>query len=145
MSNSTPSRSGSAVIADGYTRDAFIQGIPFTTPDVHFSYRPILATQLAMIRREMSKASGSGLATIQAKTIEKYVSEWDIKDRDGKPLPITVTAALTVAPEIFDAVSGIMLGLRYTDISPDWPKDDDDTGSSLDEIFGKEKADVKNS
>lgn len=145
MSNSTPSRSGCAVITDGYTRSAFIQGIPFTTPDVRFSYRPILATQLAMIRREMSKASGSGLATIQAKTIEKYVSEWDVKDKDGKTLPLAVAEILTVAHEIFDAVSGIMLGLRYTDISPDWPKDDDDSGSSLDEIFGKESADVKNS
>ncbi|MBS0207147.1 MAG: hypothetical protein JSS49_30090 [Planctomycetes bacterium] len=143
--SSIPSRSGSAVISDGYTRQAFIQGIPFTTPDVHFSYRPILAAQLAMIRREMSKASGSGLAVIQAKTIEKYVSEWDIKDANGVSLPITSAAAMNIAPEIFDAVSGIMLGLRYTDISPDWPKiDDEETGSSLEEIFGKEQSDVKN-
>ena len=146
MSNSIPSRAGCAVIADGYTRPAFLAGIPFTTPDVRFSYRPILAATLAVIRREMAKASGTQLPQIQAKTMEKYITDWDVKDADGEPVPLKAESLLNVSHEIFDGVSGIILGVKYTDIDPEWPNatEEPDGTTTLDELFAKEKAAVKN-
>ena len=143
MSKSAPSREGSAVIEDGYTRDAYLAGVPFTTPAVRFSYRPPMVRDLAIIRRGISQAMASQMPTIQAQAMVKYLVKWDLN------VDLKMDALLKLAPEIFDGVSGILLGLRPTDIDPDWNSTESTQATELESVFGgdilkSEESDSKN-
>ena len=126
----SPSREGKAVIDDGYTRPAYLEGVPFTTPAVRFSYRPPLVRDLAIIRRSISQAMASVMPTIQAQAMVKYLVEWDL------PIKLEQAEILKLAPEIFDGVSGIILGLRHTDIDPAWNNSESTQANELDLVFG---------
>ena len=143
MSKSVPSREGSAVIEDGYTRDAYLAGVPFTTPAVRFSYRPPMVRDLSIIRRGISQAMASQMPTIQAQAMVKYLVKWDLN------VDLKMDALLKLAPEIFDGVSGILLGLRPTDIDPDWNSTESTQATELESVFGgdilkSEESDSKN-
>lgn len=137
------SREGKAVIEDGYTRDAYLSGVPFTTPAVRFSYRPPLVRDLAIIRRSISQAMASQMPTIQAQAMVKYICKWDLS------VDLKLDVLLKLAPDIFDGVSGIILGLRPTDIDPDWNTSESSQSMELESVFGgdilkAEEADTKN-
>lgn len=146
-----PSREGCTVIEDGYTRLAYLDGAAFTTPAVRFKYRSPLVRDLSIIRREIGKAPAAGVPAIQADTIAKYVAEWSVTDERGDPVPLTRERLLKVHSIIFDGVSSIVLGLRLTDIDPEWieAERDEEFQRSLAEVFGgdvvsQESTDAKN-
>ena len=103
-----------------------------------------MVRDLSIIRRGISQAMASQMPTIQAQAMVKYLVRWDLN------VDLKMDALLKLDPGIFDGVSGILLGLRPTDIDPDWSSMESNQATELESVFGgdilkAEEADTKNS
>lgn len=108
-------------IHDGYSLSGFICEVPRLHPALRFKYRAILAQNRAIIFREMDKVLETDprrAETISAEAMRAQLIEWDLKDKDGKPVEITTSNMLRVQPALGVRLFRILMGREAPDEDP---------------------------
>ena len=110
---------------DGYTEPAYVKEVPgLLDGSMAFSYRPFLVEDRARILSEMEKMRSEAAELRAAQEIADRLTEWDLTDATGKPVPISLDIVRRLKPLLFARVWGILLGTEATDFDPDWDLED---------------------
>lgn len=122
---------------DGWVRtDGFIVG---TKPnaagerihgDLAFSYRPATPREGKQIDAKVLRASyePDDIETMKSEAIvtdfaASKITEWDLKDRGGHPVPCTEKTIQSMHPLLFSKLYNIIRGLALSDKKPDDTKE----------------------
>ncbi len=97
-------------IHDGYTRAGYIAAVPRLHPALRFTYRPVLSPDRAVIYDRIGKADAKTAETLGAQAVFIHLSDWDLKDGDGKLVPRTVENILRVQPKLETRLFDICMG-----------------------------------
>lgn len=111
-------------ITDGVVERGYIEGVDRLYEPVRFAYRPCT-------RAERQKYLGAVAAIPQidkraqaidaayTRVIVERVSEWDIRDGQGQPVPITAKAVERLHDAVFAKLADIVLGAVASDADPE--------------------------
>lgn len=120
MANGFPS----PYIDDGYTEQGYLRAVPGLHPDIRFTYRPMtLAVRGRMMTRGEKCKDDAERFTVQAETIVQgnLLLEWNVSDRKGAALPISVENMLKLRPRVFLALVAIIAGVEPSDVDDQAP------------------------
>ena len=105
-------------IHDGYSRSAFIAGIPRLYPDVRFTFRPMLSQARAVVSDRIAKSDPSKGETLAATAIVAHVSDWDVTDHEGKTVDVSTANVLRLQPRLMAKLFSIVVGNLPPDEDP---------------------------
>jgi hypothetical protein len=108
---STPT---SHLIDDGYDYQGYIAERPGIHPALRFRYRPALPEE----REEVTRHTGRSFILEVTDLLGGKLTAWEIRDRQGKPRPVSGDTLRRVQPELLQAIIGIVLGWRASDPDP---------------------------
>jgi hypothetical protein len=55
-----------------------------------------------------------------AEVLRNHIREWNLKDAEGKPLPITQNTIGRLKPALLYRMQSIIMGTEPTDLDPEW-------------------------
>lgn len=114
---------------DGYTEKGFIKATPGLHGDLRFEYRPFLVGPRSKLLRELESLAQEKQDAILAMTFVDRLTEWDLKDQEGNPVPVTLDKARRLKPSLFYRLWAILLGTDASDLDPEW--DNEETADLL--------------
>ena len=109
MSEANGSDYLSPFIADGYTRDATIPAAAGRWSAVQIRYRPMSADEESQALVGLRLAPQQSMVRNYAEVLATKIIDWDIKDLDGKKLPVTADNICGLAPAFYDALKAIVV------------------------------------
>lgn len=109
----------SAFINDGYTETAVLHEVPGLYPRVEFTFRPMLIEQRVFYYKVAQKLEGVQLRRLIAGHLAQQLVEWDVKDRKGNVVPITVDNVMRLKSRFFDRLFAVVSTEEAPDESPD--------------------------
>ncbi len=121
-----------AIIDDGYTLTKTLEATPFY-PAVRFRFRPMLAVQQRKFnlrieqaergtKGEISEAGIEKAEKIAAEVITKQIAEWDLRDADGKEIPVDAASFQRLESHLQGAIVATVLGNLPPDGEPEPPE-----------------------
>lgn len=113
------------LIDDGLTLEGYIAPIPRLHGAVRFKYRIFMQRQRANLLHQIAKSTAEEAEGLAAMAVENKILEWDVKQSDGKPAPITENNVLKLHPRIGNRLYRIVMA----DEAPDAP-DEESTPSA---------------
>ncbi|MDE2470457.1 MAG: hypothetical protein KGL35_17355 [Bradyrhizobium sp.] len=112
-----------AIIDDGQNIPLFIRGIPGDFDDFYAERRPTLPADrnrtMNRAKRAEKFADWDEHEAAHNELIEKKVVWWNVKDKDGKLLPVTKANAAALPPNLWDQLTNVLLGFGWGDLPPD--------------------------
>lgn len=105
---------------DGYTESGFIKAIPGLHGELRFDFRPFLVEERSKLLRELENLAQEKQDAIVAKTFVERLKNWDLKDRDGNAVRVSLGAARRLKPQLFYRLWAILLGTEASDADPEW-------------------------
>lgn len=105
-------------IIDGCEEKGYIEPQRNLHPGMRFKFRPFLIderTRLLALNRELT-ADAQHQNTLEQ--IAVRITEWNLRDRNGQPIPIAAKTLGTLKPKLYDRVLGIITGLDGSDDDP---------------------------
>jgi len=119
-------------IMDGYTQRAYIRGLFNVHGPCRFDFRPALLQDRAVIYGEIARTQDARKQeAIQAATIARYVSNWNLKKGDGSPIAIDTKDILRLRQKLVTRIFTIVCGEEGGDIDPE--ADDFMTAAQIDD------------
>jgi len=113
------------VIADGYTREAFIAAEPNLHDSLRFRFRPLLPEQADIFTREDFKSRPPRQSVLMvASAIKSQLVEWSEVDGQGKPLPLSAENIARLPWRLFNRLFNVVAGFIPSDPLPDAPADE---------------------
>jgi hypothetical protein len=112
---------------DGYTRKAYIKGIPGITPDVRFEFRPVTVPEQSRldavaeaVRLDPSNETKAAKADkVRSEILAPKIQSWDLTDAEGKTPEITPANFLSgVHPRHHYRMCAIINGFDAGDEDP---------------------------
>ena len=102
-----------------------------------FAYRPVTRREIILLEQKLEKVRYATIddpenfeaAAMSCDFVAKHVQSWDLKDRNGKVVPINATTMERVHPYLFNDLYGIITQKRTSDKKPaatEPPKSDDE-------------------
>ncbi|QDT94360.1 hypothetical protein [Gimesia algae] len=101
-------------IADGYTEDALISGVPNMHGPVRFAFRVMLSDKIREILSSWDLLSAAEKTRRIHAVIVKQVVSWDLEE-DGKPLPINQDTLVHLKRNIVERLFNIVMQLDTSD------------------------------
>src|SRR5579872_88339 len=104
-----------AYIDDGYTRDDVIAATN-RHPQVHITYRPMLAAERRRLTLQTVRLSAQGETGIDAATqlvvsaLAARLVQWNVIDTSGKVLAISPETVAGLEPNLFEKVYAAVAG-----------------------------------
>lgn len=118
----------SPVVKKGKTYRAYISGARYVHSEVRFQYRGLwrqARRQYFAAMDELSKQSKPGVEVFPspedkctANMMSKVIVSWDVKDDEGKPLPITAENLIDLDEPLFNKMSRIIARMAESDLDP---------------------------
>lgn len=110
----------SSAFIDGLLEDGYIKEFKSVHPACTFRYKPMLLEQRAKMVSECSKIRDAAQAELLvASELSKRIKEWDLLDRDGKPVAIEGKTIAKLKFALFNRLAGIVLyGTEASDDNP---------------------------
>lgn len=105
---------------DGYTEKGFIKATPGLHGDLRFEYRPFLVEERSKLLRQLESLAQEKQDAIVAKTFSERITAWDLQDKDGKEIPVSMNVARRLKPSLFYRLWAIILGTDASDLDPEW-------------------------
>lgn len=105
---------------DGYTESGFIKAIPGLHGDLRFEFRPFLVEERSRLLRKLENLAQEKQDAIVAKTFTERLKSWDLKDRKGEAVKVSLNAARRLKPQLFYRLWAILLGTDASDVDPEW-------------------------
>lgn len=99
----------SPFIGDGYDKEATIPEIPGRWSAVRIRYRPMSADEESQCLVGLRLAPQQSMVRNYAEIMATKIIDWDIKDRDGKKLPVTADTICGLSPGFYDAIKAIVV------------------------------------
>lgn len=141
-----------SIIHDGYTEPGYLAERKGLHPAVKFSFRPMLHEERTAVNN-LIIAGGVKGPRAMVSAIQKHVTEWDVKGKDGKPAEITLENIARLRPNQVEGLYNIVSGWSPSD--PDPAATPQEAGEQADvsmaawlagesEAAAKERADAKN-
>lgn len=119
-------------IHDGYTIDGYVSAAPRLYPDLHFTYRPVLTQNRAVIYKEMQRTDDPRKSeTVAAQAIKAQISSWNLVKQDGSAVPLEVDDILRVQPYLMNRLFRIIMGDEAPDEDPCLTDTDHAAGGSM--------------
>lgn len=113
-----------AFVTDGVVESGYIHAEPRLHEAVRFRYRPCTHAErqrylvpLSGIERLDKRLEATDAA--YARVIAERIVEWDLKDRDGRAVPINVKSAERLHSNVFNRLADIALGAVPSDVDPE--------------------------
>lgn len=105
---------------DGSLEDGYIREFKTVHPACAFRYKPMLLEQRAKMVSECGKMRDASQAELLvASELSKRIKEWDLVDRDGKPVAIEGKTIAKLKFALFNRLAGIVLyGTEGSDDNP---------------------------
>lgn len=139
---------------DGYSReDGFIKEEPRLYNALRFKWRPVTVQQRSVVYRLMDDAVAANdpnkAESISADAMVRALISWDLKDQNGKDVPISVANVLRLQPNLGVRLFRILMGREAPDedsiVTP--AAREAQVQDALTAAFGKspEEEDAKNS
>lgn len=100
---------------DGYDETAHIPAHPGKWSEVVIHYRCMTAVEESEVREKAKRLPGTAPVRHFAELFATKLQSWDIKDRDGKPLPITAGNIANLSPQFYDVLHGYLDGTMPSD------------------------------
>jgi hypothetical protein len=110
-------------IDDGQTIAFFIKGIPHDYEDFYGERRPTLPADrnrtMNRAKRAEKFADWDEHDAAYNDLVASKLTWWNVRGRDGQPLPITKANAAALPPNLWDRLTNILLGFDWGDLPPD--------------------------
>lgn len=135
-------------IDDGYTEAGFIRAEPgLFDCDLRFAYRPMLPEERDSVAEGIERRKAHEAVQLVARTIAAHVSEWDLRDAKGEPVPVGERTIRRLRPRLFDRLYFVISGRQPSDPDPTKPGagQDQEGDSYAERLMRAQEADQKNS
>lgn len=114
----------SPFVGDGYDKEATIPAVAGRWSAVRIRYRPMSADEESLALVGLRLAPQQSMVRNYAEVLAQKILDWDIKDRDGKKIPVTADNICGLAPAFYDAlktivVDGVMLSTGESEAEAD--------------------------
>lgn len=133
------------VTDDGFSQPGFIEGVPGLYPDLRFTFRMMLRTDVADFFDKTGRVKAGQGEKIAANTMAEHISDWSMIDQDGDPVPINGANMIrpnnkrALPTRLFNRLLGIITGMEPSDIDPKWS--DVESNGHLSDITEAQKQD----
>ena len=102
-------------------------------PSVRFTYRPMLPQDRLVVARHMADSNDPRKEeTDAAATIKAQVIDWNVRDREGKTVPLEVSHVLRLQPLLLERLFRIVMGEEAPDEDPQTSDQERNMASELD-------------
>lgn len=106
-------------IADGQTRDGYINAVERLHDECSFRYRPMLPAITETVENSIVKESPPIVIAIIAEVCARHLVEWSEVDDKGKPIPCRDKASLErITHPVLLKLYRIIAGMRASDPRP---------------------------
>lgn len=99
-------------IPDGYTRKAFIRGVPRLYDDLHIEHRPARRVTRAEHFRNLDKLTADPIKSERAACdfVATRLIGWDLRSAAGEAVPLSADSLFNIEPALFERIYLIVLG-----------------------------------
>ena len=105
----------SPYIGDGYDEEATIPAHPGRWSEIKIRYRCMSADEESETRDKAKRFPGSSPVRHFAELFATKIQWWDLKDRAGKVVPITVDSIARLSPQFNDVLHSYLDGTLPSD------------------------------
>jgi hypothetical protein len=105
----------SPFIGDGYDESATIPAMPGKWSEVRLNYRCFSADEESEVYAKQKLFPAESAVAHFARLMATKIQGWDIKDREGKKLPVTAEAIKGLSPLFYDVLLQYVNGTLPSD------------------------------
>ena len=105
---------------DGYTEKAYIAEFPRIHHAQRIEYRPMVHKQRYIVGHAIGTAKTPGASSDYiCERIAEHVKAWDVVDKNGQAVPITLEEVVWLKAELIESMYSIISGRSGGDPDPD--------------------------